>query len=129
LANLHPKKWVKQTTTEAGFTQFCPLQSPGAVQVLQIEGPLSFDRVEPLQDLLKQMWEMGADKLIVDLTACPYVDSAGLATLASAARRAYRLNRSFLLVGVSTQIRNLLRLTRLDQVFETRASLESALIN
>lgn len=119
----------QQTTTEAGFTQYCPLQSPGTVQVLQVEGPLSFDRVEPLQDLLKQMWETGADKLIVDLTACPYVDSAGLATLASAARRAYRLNRRFVLVGVSTQIRNLLRLTRLDQVFETRASLESALIN
>ena len=118
-----------QTTTAAGFTQFSPVQSPAAVQVLQIDGPLSFDRVEPLQDFLKQMWEAGADKLIIDLTACPYVDSAGLATLASAARRAYRLNRSFLLVGISTQIRNLLRLTRLDQVFETRPSLESALIN
>jgi anti-anti-sigma factor len=118
-----------ETTSEASFARFCPSQSRTAAQVLQVRGPLSFEQIEPLQDFLKQMMKTGADKLIIDLTACSYVDSTGLAILASTARRAHRLNRGFVLVGVSQQVRNMLRLTRLDQVFETQASLDHALLN
>lgn len=118
-----------QISSDAGFTQFSPSQGPMAAQVLRIDGSLDFDRVESLQDLLRQMWLTGAPRLVVDLSTCAYVDSAGLAILASAARRARRLNRRFVLVGVSQQVRNLFRLTRLDQVFEIRASLDLALLN
>lgn len=100
-----------------------------SVQILQIQGRLTFEEVDSLQRMFKQMGKEGAGEVIVDLTSCTYVDSAGLATLVHALRRARKRKQRFVLVGVSPQVRSLLRLTRLDRVFETQPTLDEVLVN
>ena len=55
---------------------------------------------------------------VLDLTEVPYMDSAGLGVLTNAyvsyQKHGYRL----VLVGVSERVQALLRLTRLDRLFE-----------
>ena len=96
------------------------LERDGETLVLQVEGQLSVERVGALQAMFDQMWTENARQMVIDLTACPYVDSAGLAALVQARARARRVGRDFVLVGLRQQLRNILRLTRLDKVFPTQ---------
>jgi anti-anti-sigma factor len=93
------------------------LERDGETLVLQVEGQLSVERVGALQAMFEQMWKEDARRMVIDLAACPYIDSSGLAALVQARVRARRVGRDFVLVGLSRQQRNILRLTRLDRVF------------
>ena len=96
------------------------LERDGETLVLQVEGQLSVERVGALQAMFDQMWTENANRMIIDLAACPYVDSSGLAALVQARERAHLVGRDFVLVGLRPQLRNILRLTRLDRVFPTQ---------
>ncbi len=105
------------------------LERDGETLVLQVEGQLSVERVGALQAMFNQMWKEDASQMVVDLTACPFVDSAGLAALVKARERAHEARRRFILVGLGEQVRNLMRTTRLDNAFETRLTVKAALVN
>ena len=105
------------------------LERDGETLVLQVEGQLSVECVGALQVLFNQMWKQEAARMIVDLTACPFVDSAGLAALVKARERTHKARRRFILVGLGEQVRNLMRMTRLDKAFETRLTVKAALVN
>jgi anti-sigma B factor antagonist len=96
------------------------LERHGETLVLQVAGQLSVERVGALQTMFKQMWKKEARRMVIDLTGCSYVDSSGLATLVQARERTRKLGRDFVLVGLRQQLRNILRLTRLDTVFVTQ---------
>ena len=66
-------------------------------------------------------------RLVVNLAACPFVDSAGVAALVSEAQRARQASRALLLVSLRAQVRSVLALARLESLFEIRPTLEDAL--
>ncbi len=105
------------------------LERDGETLVLQVEGQLSVGRVGALQAMFNQMWKEDASQMVVDLTACPFVDSAGLAALVKARERAHKARRRFIPLGLGEQVRNLMRMTRLDKAFETRLTVKAALVN
>ncbi len=105
------------------------LERDGETLVLQVEGQLSVGRVGALQAMFNQMWKEDASQMVVDLTACPFVDSAGLAALVKARERAHKGRRRFILLGLGEQVRNLMRMTRLDKAFETRLTVKATLVN
>ncbi len=65
--------------------------------------------------------------VLVDLSAVTYIDSSGIACLVEGYQTAKSLQLVFGLIGVSENAMNVLRLTRLDQVFPIHASLAAAL--
>lgn len=69
---------------------------------------------------LKALWEMpeGAGRLIVDLTSTDTVDSAGLSSLILMQRRAASRRQVVRLRGVNEELRFLLVLTKLEDLFE-----------
>jgi anti-anti-sigma factor len=109
----------------SGFGVELELRGPAAV--LHIAGRLTADRVEEVQKGLKQAKKKEADRIVVDLSACPYLDSAGLAALVAALGKVKKTGGTFSLVGLSPQLRSLLRLARLEEVFDTRDTVEAAL--
>lgn len=68
-------------------------------------------------ELLEQLPE-GAGRLVVDLTATRAVDSAGLGTLMLVQRRAAERRQTVCLRGANEELRFLLVLTKLDDLFE-----------
>ena len=72
-------------------------------------------------DLLDQMAE-GGGRLVIDLTGTRAVDSAGLGALMLIQRRAAERRQTVCLRGANEELRFLLVLTKLDDLFE----LESA---
>jgi anti-anti-sigma factor len=82
-------------------------------------------RVEIRKTALKLLEEMpeGVGRLVIDLSRTRQVDSAGLGALMLIQRRAAERRQSVVLRNLSEEIRFLLVLTKLDDLFE----LESAL--
>lgn len=65
--------------------------------------------------------------VLVDLSAVSYIDSSGIACLVEGYQTARQRQLRFGLVGVSENAMNVLRLTRLDQVFPVHESVAAAL--
>ena len=68
-------------------------------------------------ELLEQMDE-GAGRLVIDLSGTRHVDSAGLGALMLIQRRAAERRQSVCLRGANEELRFLLVLTKLDDLFE-----------
>ena len=67
---------------------------------------------------LNQMIEKKPERLVVDLSGVPYIDSAGLAALIAAMQRVEGYGGKFLLAGLHHTILDLFESVRLDQVFQ-----------
>jgi anti-anti-sigma factor len=82
-------------------------------------------RVEIRKTAIKLLEEMpeGVGRLVIDLSRTRHVDSAGLGALMLIQRRAAERRQSVVLKNPSEEIRFLLVLTKLDDLFE----LESAI--
>lgn len=62
----------------------------------------------------------GGRPVTVELSGVAYIDSSGVAALIEAYQAARRQNRIFCLANVSPAVLRVLKLARLDQVFELR---------
>ncbi len=65
--------------------------------------------------------------VLVDLSAVSYIDSSGVASLVEGFQTAKKQGLEFGLIGVSDSALSVLRLARLDKVFEIDASVEERL--
>lgn len=86
-----------------------------APERLSLESRTSFRR--SATELLEQMDE-GAGRLVIDLSGTRHVDSAGLGALMLVQRRAAERRQSVCLRGTNEELRFLLVLTKLDDLFE-----------
>jgi len=86
-----------------------------APEELSLESRTGFRRAAG--DLLDQLPE-GAGRLIIDLSATRTVDSAGLGALMLIQRKAAERRSSVCLRGANEEMRFLLVLTKLDDLFE-----------
>jgi anti-anti-sigma factor len=101
-------------------------ETPEAL-VLRVQGRLAIDQIEPLRRGLEEAWRARPRRLILDFSQCPFVDSAGVATVVGAHKHALQAHMAFFLVGVGKQFRDALQVLRLEQVFDIRDSVEAAL--
>ena len=90
-----------------------------APEELSLESRTTFRRAAT--ELLEQLAE-GAGRLVIDLSATRQVDSAGLGALMLIQRKAAERRQIVCLRGANEELRFLLVLTKLDDLFE----LESA---
>ncbi|VAW81060.1 hypothetical protein MNBD_GAMMA13-739 [hydrothermal vent metagenome] len=65
--------------------------------------------------------------VMVDLSAVDYIDSSGVASLVEGFQYARSNNLEFGLIGISEAVMNVLRLARLDKVFQIYTSLDNRL--
>ena len=80
-----------------------------------------------LRKKLHDLLDEGANNLVVDLSAIPFMDSAGMAVLVSALKRARQLAGDVKLVWPqSVSARRILNLTRLDRAFTMADTVEEA---
>jgi anti-sigma B factor antagonist len=76
---------------------------------------------------LNQMIEKKPERLVVDLSGVPYIDSAGLAALIGAMQEVEGYGGKFLLAGLQETVREVLESSRLDQVFQIFPDADAAL--
>ncbi len=91
--------------------------------VLRLKGPLTIRTLFPLQDELRAQT---AQRIILDLTEVPYIDSAGLGTILMGHVSAEKNARRMVLTGVSERVMSLIRMTRVDTILTTFPTVEAA---
>lgn len=92
--------------------------------ILTLTGPLV---ISNLFDFQARVRSNTLPHLILDLSAVPYVDSAGIGALVGAYVTHNKDGRSLALVGVSDRVRTTLAVTHVEQFFRSYPTIESAL--
>jgi anti-anti-sigma factor len=72
---------------------------------------------EQLEQLIQASFKQGAERVFIDLRAVPVLDSVGIRALVRGHTSAERLGRQFRLVAPNARVRDLLRLSHLEEVF------------
>jgi anti-sigma B factor antagonist len=99
---------------------------PDAVRVVA-EGDLSGPSAYTFDAELMRVEQKRPRCLVLDLSKVTFIDSAGLARVLGAHRRAKRDKRRFVVVEGTSAVRRLIALTALDQRLELAADAQAAL--
>lgn len=98
--------------------------SPGAA-VVHVRGELDMATAPVLQERISDGG--GADRLVIDLAECTFVDSAALRVITQTARDVEESGGTLALVVTDPGIRRVLEITAVDTVLPVHATIDSAL--
>ena len=107
---------------EAMSYSFSDSSRPG-ITILRLEGPFILNNMFQLQ---AEMRSLKLPCLIMDLSAVPFMDSAGLGVIMNSFVSAQSGGRKFFLVGVNDRIKALLEMTKVDAVLQMADSVDAA---
>lgn len=100
----------------------------GGATVIACEGCITLGlATNTLRNLLREAIEGGAKVVVVDFRGAVQLDSTGIGELVGALSLANERGASLRLASLPPKIRELLRITRLDTVFDVREDLQDAL--
>ena len=77
--------------------------------------------------LLRELKELRMPRVVVNLRAVQYIDSSGVASLVEGLKASRDVGSRFVLCGLNTKVKDVLRLSRLTTIFEVVDSEEQAL--
>ncbi|WP_256006460.1 STAS domain-containing protein [Pedobacter deserti] len=103
-------------------------QLRGKYLVLTIEDKdANLSNSSSFKELVVNEIESGSIHLIISFEQVKYIDSSFLGALVAILKNLVQKNGSLKLVELNSDIINLFELTRLDKIFDLRASVETAL--
>ena len=105
------------------------LAREGPADVIKLRGELDFEVVPQLEEAFAAL-NAGPERVVIDLTDCDFIDSTGLAAILHGADRLRRAAGELRIACPEGHLRDLLRLTAIDQsipVVATRAEALAAL--
>src|SRR5258707_8882249 len=92
----------------------------GDVVILDLKGKITLgEGDELLKDKINSLVNQGHAKILLNLAAVPYIDSAGLGEIVRTYTTVSRQGGSLKLVNLTKRINDLLSITKLLTVFET----------
>jgi anti-sigma B factor antagonist len=99
------------------------------VEIIAISGKIvgSAQASHDFQELFHSLVSEGKKKYVIDLTETPWTNSLGVGMLMSAYTSVKKSGGDVVLANATDRIRDLLRVTRLDQVFSVHDSLSDAM--
>ncbi len=112
-------------TTNASQSGAEPAQDrPNAVP---LKGEIDLHVSPSVTTSLDEMIGKKPERLVVDLSAVTYIDSAGLAALIQAMQKVEGYGGKFQLAGLQETVRSIFEISRLDQVFQIFPDVDAAL--
>ncbi len=99
-----------------------------ATAVAVIQGSLTMGTsLKTIDHNLQALIQGGVSRVVVDMTACPYSDSAGLGVLMHTFGLVQERGGAMRLCGVTERVSNLLKMTRTDTILSMDADRETSL--
>ena len=95
--------------------------------VVYATGDIDLERSPQFQQALLKLLDERPAHIVVNLKEVPYMDSSGVASLVKLLSRIRKSGSSLRLVELNERVRSLFEITRLDSVFDIRASEEEAI--
>ena len=104
------------------------IKRDGDCSIVYITGDVDLYSSPQLRDAVLDLFrKREQQRVILNLTDVPYVDSSGIASLVEALQEAKRVGARLILVGLNDGPRHVLELTRLLGVFEVAETEQEAL--
>lgn len=88
------------------------------VAVVTVEGAVDAGSVDLLRGELDQLVSRGQQRFVIDVTAVPFMDSSGLATLVQTFKRVRIGEGDVRVAGLQDDVLRIFQLVRLDRVFD-----------
>ena len=98
----------------------------GRIAVAAVQGDIDLSRSVEFQHQLLLLLDENPQRLVVNLSGVPYMDSSGVASLVKVLSRTRRAGTTLTLVGLSPRVKSLFQITRLDGVFQIVATEDEA---
>ena len=95
------------------------------VAVVRVDGELDVATTHQLEEAVESADSSG--RLVIDLTACTFLDSSALRVLVSSARGARAAGGSFSLVASDSGILRVLEIAAVDTILPVHSTLDAAL--
>jgi anti-sigma B factor antagonist len=92
-------------------------------KILHLKGSLNIHTIFDFQNAVRSESDPA---LIIDFAGVPFIDSAGLGALVGAYVAAQRANRKVAFAAMNTQVKTLIEMTHVSQLFPTFASIQDA---
>lgn len=91
-------------------------QSDGTT-IVELAGDIDMHQSPSLHAALVELVLARPKKLILNLSGVPYMDSSGVGTLVEVFRRVSSYKGAMILCGLTTRVRSVLEITKLDRFF------------
>lgn len=95
--------------------------------VLELQGDIDMSRAGELREQILEVLQGKPAMLVVNMTDVGFMDSSGLATLVEAMQLSQRNGSALKLTGLSTRVRSVFEISRLDTIFQIYDSEAEAL--
>ncbi len=106
----------------------CTKEKVGEITYIQVNiVRATLSEAEEFKNLLIDSIDEGNMKIVVDLSACEFIDSTFLGTLVVALKKLTTLGGDLRLVGFQPAVHSMFELTRMYRVFESFKSKEEAI--
>lgn len=94
--------------------------------LVTLSGDIDLSRSPSLRHELLELVKQQPKRLVVDLSAVPYMDSSGVATLIEALQHQRKAGAKMVLCGLQPKVRSIFEIARLDAVFKIVTDCEAA---
>jgi anti-sigma B factor antagonist len=95
--------------------------------VVDVSGEVTLDDSPRLHKKLVEITDANPSRLIINMTEVTHIDSSGVGTLVDVYRRVHANGGRLLLFGLSTRVRGIFEITKLDSFFTIVESEDEAL--
>jgi anti-sigma B factor antagonist len=111
--------------TESSFS--IKIREAGAVTLLDVSGRLTSFETGALRDSISRLLKQGRRDMVLNLSGLKYLDSSGIGELARVYVMVVKQSGQMKVVGLSSKIEEVLKVTQLYQVFPEFPDEEAAL--
>jgi len=105
---------------------FRVIEQPGAsegLQILHLKGPITHESSPKLVEAVLAVSDL---RMIIDLSEVPLVDSVAIGALVRAYVHCQKTKRRLAFVGMNPRVKSVLKLTGVDPLFDSYASIAEA---
>ncbi|NIZ03795.1 STAS domain-containing protein [Thalassospira lucentensis] len=105
-------------------------KSDGDIQIIVMTGRLDSSSAGEAESNVKRVLDLGATKLLVDMSDLAYISSAGLRVVLIAAKSLHKAGGAMAICGMSPSVREVFEMTgflKILQVFDTETEAKAAL--
>lgn len=86
--------------------------------ILLVEGEIDLSTSPALREAVLEVFAEDSRRVLISLRGVNHIDSSGMATLVEGLQRAHRTGGRLVLTELDEHVRDLFRMTHLDEVFE-----------
>jgi anti-sigma B factor antagonist len=103
------------------------IRQAGAVSLLDLSGRLTSFEAGALRESIARLLKQGRKNIILNLSGLQYLDSSGIGELARSYVAVVKQGGAMKVIGLSSRVEEILKITQLYQVFPEFPSEEAAL--